>query len=142
MATASTTTTAPRTARGIVTRKGVSQLQVTRFSRKGENVEVKGTTTLGEILASFGKIQDGKEVSVTLQVTATSLMREDQVPSLANASDKESVIASLSKGEREALESAQALVASFNEACKSHAKSRLAGQTRQVWLTTGEVSLA
>jgi len=142
MATASTTTTAPRTARGIVTRKGVSQLQTTRFARKGQSVEIKGTTTLGEILASFGKVEDGKQVSVTLQVTATSIMRQDQVPSLANASDKETVLNSLSQAEKQALESAQALVASFAEACKSQAKSRLAGQTRQVWVTKGEASLA
>jgi hypothetical protein len=142
MATASTTTTAPRTARGIVTRKGVSELQTTRFARKGQSVEFKGTTTLGEVLASFGKIEDGKEISVTLEISVTSLMRQDQVPSLANASDKESVMACLSQAEKQALRDAQALLASFNEACKSQAKSRLAGQTRQVWLTKGTASLA
>ena len=142
MATASTTTTVPRIAREAVIRKDSSKLEITRFARKGQSVEIKGSTTLGEILASFGKVQDGKQVSVTLEISATSLMREDQVPSLANASDKELAMASLTQAEQQALRDAQNLVASFADTCKLQAKTRLAGQTRQVWLTKGTASLA
>ena len=47
---------------------------VAKFEAKRTATAITGTTTLGAILATYGKIIDGEEVCVTLTVTAVGLL--------------------------------------------------------------------
>lgn len=114
----------------------------TRFAAKRTATAITGTTTLGAILATYGKIVDGGEVSVTFTVTASSSLRIDQVPSRADATDKAAVLASMSAKAQAEIAKAQATLAAYDEACKAHAKARLQGETREVWTTRGHVTIA
>jgi hypothetical protein len=114
----------------------------TRFATKRTATPITGTTTLGAMLATYGKIVDGGEVSVTFTVTASSVLRVDQVPSRADATDKAAVLASMSQATQADVAKAQAVLEAFDAACKAHAKARLAGETREVWTTRGHVTIA
>lgn len=132
--TATTTTAAATTA--------TAASLVAKFEAKRTATAITGTTTLGAILATYGKIIDGEEVCVTLTVTASSSLRFDQVPSRADASDKANVLSSMSSEAQAEIAKAQATIAAYDELCKAYAKAKLAGEMREVWTTRGHVVLA
>lgn len=92
-------------------------------------IACSGTEKIGEILANFGCIREGKSV-ITLRVEVDSSVRMDTVPARVTAPDWEAV---LTDSEQALVERAEQVKAAAKDRAKQVARKRVGNGTREVW---------
>lgn len=95
-----------------------------------QSIEVKGTESIGNVLAQYGKIvADGNKKRITLSIAVSSTLSTVAKSASVSSEDKESALDKMTCAEREA-------VAKFERLAKAAAKARVKGETSERWSST------
>lgn len=101
--------------------------------QKTELPAFTGSTTIGELLTHFGKVEDKKTRTLAVQLTCHSVLSMVTPAAQVSNEDKETALATLTMEE-------QLVIARYTEACQTAARARK-GDAAPVerWAITGEV---
>jgi hypothetical protein len=92
-----------------------------------KKIEVTGSTSIGNILAEYGKILDtGKVNSITLEIQVSSKLETVKKSAVVSRADTDAALAKLSAEEI-------AIVKKFQQLEKTFAAARVAGQESDRW---------
>jgi hypothetical protein len=105
--------------------------QVVSPKGKALTVACSGTERVGELLAQFGCVREGKSV-ITLKLSVDSEVRQDLIPARRNETD---LFAVASDADREILIKAREIKQRLETAAKAHARQRVGNGKRDVWTT-------
>ena len=92
-----------------------------------KKIEVTGSTSIGNILAEYGKILDtGKVNSITLEIQVASNLEKVKKSAVVSRADTDAALAKLTDEEK-------AIVKKFQQMEKTFAAARVAGQESDRW---------